>query len=176
MNSYLFIMAVELLAISIKENDNIRGTIVEGTEIKISQLADDTSCFVRDLSSLAEMLSIFTDFQQCAGLSVNVDKPKARYLGFLKGVQEFPFDLDWSETNVYLLGVILSGNDKEHYDLSLKKRILNMKNLLNSWKCRNVSLKGKITIVNTLTLSSLPSMLFKTVKHIVVDFIWEGET
>ncbi len=60
-----------------------------------------------------------------------------------------------------------------------------MKNLLNSWKCRNLSLKGKITIVNTLALSSLlylasvihvPSIVFKEVKHIIVDFIWEGKT
>ncbi len=61
-----------------------------------------------------------------------------------------------------------------------------MKNLLNSWKCRNLSLKAKITIVNTLALSSLlclanvihvpSSMVFKVVKHIVVDFIWEGKT
>ncbi len=60
-----------------------------------------------------------------------------------------------------------------------------MKFLLNSWKCRNLSLKGKITIVNTLAISSLlylasviqvPSMVFKEVKHIVVDFIWEGES
>ncbi len=78
-------------------------------------------------------------------MSVNVDKTKARCLGSLKGVQEFPFNLDWSETKVL----------------------------------------GKITIVNTLTLSSLPylasvihvpSMVFKEVKHIVVDFISEGKT
>ncbi len=118
-------MAVELLVINIRENDNIRGIIVEGTEIKISQLADDTNCFV---SSIAEILSIFKDFHKCAGLSVNVDKTKARYLVSLKGIQEFPFDLNWLETKVSLLGVILSGNEKEHYDLNLKKRILNMKN------------------------------------------------
>ncbi len=103
-SAYLFIMAVELLAISIRENDIIRGSIVEGTQIQISQLADDTSCLVTDLSSLAEILSIFKDFQQCGGFSVNVDKSKARYLGSLKGVQEFPFDLDWSETKVSLYG------------------------------------------------------------------------
>ncbi len=56
-----------------------------------------------------------------------------------------------------------------------------MKNLLNSWKCRNLSFKGKITIVITLALSSLlylASMIyvFKEVKHIVVDFIWEVKT
>ncbi len=106
-------MEVELLAISIRENDNIRGIIVEGTEIKISQLADDTSCFVRDLSSLADILSIFKDFQKCAGLSVNVDKTKARYLGSLQAVQEFPINLDWSETKVSSLGVILC-NENEH--------------------------------------------------------------
>ncbi len=33
-SAYLFIIAVELLAISIRENGNIRGIIVEGTEIK----------------------------------------------------------------------------------------------------------------------------------------------
>ncbi len=94
-------MAVELLAISIRENDKIRAIIVEGTEIKISQLADDTSCFVRDLHSLAEILSIFKDFQQCAGLSVNVDRTKARYLGSLKGMQEFLFDLNWLKVLIW---------------------------------------------------------------------------
>ncbi len=120
-SAYLFIMAVELLAIRIRENDNIRGIIVDGWEIKFSQLADDTSCFVRDLSSFEEILSIFKDFQQCVGLSVNVDKTNARYLRSLKGVQEFLFDLDWSETKVSLSGVILSGNEKEHYDLNVEK-------------------------------------------------------
>ncbi len=46
-------------------------------------------------------------------------------------------------------------------------------------------MKGKITIVNTLALSSLlylasvihvPSMVYREVKHSVVDFIWEGKT
>ncbi len=81
--------------------------------------------------------------------------------------------------------MILSGNEKEYYHLNFKKRILNMKKLLNSWKCRNLSLKGKITIVNTFALSSLlylasvihvASIVFKEVKHIVADFIWEGKT
>ncbi len=53
-----------------------------------------------------------------------------------------------------------------------------MKNLLNSWKCRNLSLTSKVTIINTLALSTLlylasvirvPSMVFKEVKHIVVE-------
>ncbi len=51
-------------------------------------------------------------------LKYTFDKTKAIYLGSMKGIQEFPFDLDWSETKVSLLGVILSGNEKENYDLN----------------------------------------------------------
>ncbi len=52
--------------------------------------------FSGTLNPLSELLSILTDFQQYAGLSVNVDKAKSRYIGSQKGVQEFPFDLDCS--------------------------------------------------------------------------------
>ncbi len=78
---------------------------------------------------------------------------------------------------MYVLTVALS---KYTFILTLKLIISR-----DSWKCRNLSLKGKITIVNTLALSSLlylasvihvPSIVFKEVKHIIVDFIWEGKT
>jgi exonuclease III len=149
---YLFILSVELLAIDIRENKNIEGIVIAGTEIKISQLADDTNCFILNMKSLRLLLLIFEEFRHCAGLSLNVDKTKARYLGSLKGVQEFPLGLDWSEEYVFSLGVVFSGNEADHYDLNYKNRILNMKNTLNSWKCRKLSLKGKVTVINTLAL------------------------
>jgi exonuclease III len=180
---YLFILAVELLAINIRENKNIRGITIDGTEIKVSQLADDTSCFLLDFESLARLLSIFEKFKQCAGLKINVDKTNARYLGSLKGVRDFPFGLDWSGATVSSLGVTFTGNEHDHYEQNFKKRILNMKHLLTTWKCRKLSLKGKVTVVNTLALSPLlylasviyvPNVVFKEVKDLIVNFMWDG--
>ena len=59
-----------------------------------------------------------------------------------------------------------------------------MQQLLNSWKCRKLSLKGKITVINSLALSSLiylasiihvPDRVYTEIKNILTDFIWDGK-
>jgi len=181
---YLFIIAVELLAINIRENKDVKGINIDGTELKISQLADDTNCFVSDTESVQAILSTFGDFKLCAGLIVNMDKTNGKFIGSLKHVTEGPFDLDWSGKYVSSLGITISGNEIEHYDLNYKQRLLNLKNLLNSWKGRKLSLKGKVTVVNTLAISSLiyvasvihtPDIVVKEVKELIVNFMWDGK-
>ena len=54
---YRFILAVETLSSKIREDKTIKGILINGTEIKISQLADDTTCFIRDKYSLKHLLS-----------------------------------------------------------------------------------------------------------------------
>ena len=180
---YLFILSVELLAICVRENKNIRGIRIKDTEVKITQLADDTTCFVSDVNSVSEILNLLHNFHKCAGLKVNVEKTKAIYIGSLKGKKDIYFNLDWSEKHIISLGVTISGNEQEHYDHNFKKKLLNLRNLLNSWKSRNLSLKGKVTVINTLALSSLlylasvihvPEKVIREVKELVTDFIWNG--
>ncbi len=65
---YLFIMAVELLAICIRENPKIRGIEINSSILKITQLDDDTTCFVTDIPSVKEILVMFKCFELCAGL------------------------------------------------------------------------------------------------------------
>ena len=44
----LFIIVLELLAISVRNNDQIRGIMVDGNELKLVVFADDMTSFVRD--------------------------------------------------------------------------------------------------------------------------------
>ena len=183
-SAYLFIIAVELLAINIRENKNIRGITIDGTEIKISQLADDTNCFVKDTDSVLAILNTFGNFKICAGLAVNIDKTKGNFIGALKHETTNPFGLDWSGKYVSSLGICISGDESDLYELNYKSRILNMKNLLNSWKGRKLSLKGKVTVINTLAITPLlyvasvihtPEKVFKEVKDLIVEFMWNGK-
>ena len=50
--SLLFIIAVECLSIYIKNNNSIKGIIMGRVERKITQLADDTTLFLRDIGSI----------------------------------------------------------------------------------------------------------------------------
>ncbi len=89
--------------------------------MKITQLADDTTCFVADIPSVKEILVMFKCFKLCAGLTINTDKTKANYIGSLKGRFEAPLGLDWTEANIHCLGIVLSGNEDDHDELNFKK-------------------------------------------------------
>ncbi len=73
---YLFIMAVELLAVSIRENPKIQGIKIGNSEIKLTQSADDMTCFITNIESIIEIMNTFNKFKMCSGLKVNVEKQK----------------------------------------------------------------------------------------------------
>ena len=53
-SAYLFLLVVEILAIMIRNNKNIPGIYVSGKEIKISQLADDTTIILQNSGNIQE--------------------------------------------------------------------------------------------------------------------------
>ena len=180
---YLFILAVEVLACNIRQDRNIEGITLGNHEIKISQLADDTTCFIKNEASLMYLFATLRKFKHITGLGVNVDKTIATCLGpYTPSTDNFA-GLDWSTQYIHTLGITISGNEGDHYNLNFKKRLNVLKNLLNSWKCRRLSIKGKITVINTLALPPLlyvasvihvPHCVITQVKKLLIDFIWDG--
>ena len=57
LSEYLFILALDVLLIQIRENADIRDIIIDETEIKLSAYADDESFFVTDVQSLQMIFS-----------------------------------------------------------------------------------------------------------------------
>ena len=82
---YLFILAAEVMANGIRNNDKIHGIIIGSTEIKLSQLADDTSIFVSDFESVQAVLDTLESFYKLSGLKMNVDKTIGKCIGSLEG-------------------------------------------------------------------------------------------
>ena len=81
LSPYLFIMVVELLANKIRKCEDIKRIKIGTTEIKVVQMADDTTAFLEDLASLANTLKILTQFELYAGLKLNKTKTEAMWLG-----------------------------------------------------------------------------------------------
>ena len=51
LSPYLFLLAVETLAIAVRENSNIKGITIEDEETKILQYVDDTTAVLSDTNS-----------------------------------------------------------------------------------------------------------------------------
>ena len=81
LSAYLFITVVELLAIKIRNDRSIEGIRLGDQEIKVIQMADDTTSFLKDSGSLDKMLEVLDKFHTYAGLKLNLTKSEVMWLG-----------------------------------------------------------------------------------------------
>ena len=77
----LFILSLEVLACSIRQNKNIQGIKIGNEEVTLAFFADDISCFLRNKSSYEHLVCTLEEFSVFSGLKVNREK-KNRILLF----------------------------------------------------------------------------------------------
>ena len=82
------------------------------------------------------------------------------------------------------LGVWFAHNQQEITDLNYTNRLKDMEGLINIWRSRGLSLKGKIIIIKTLILPQIqflfsmiytPDIILKRVDNILFSFLWDNK-
>ena len=74
LSGVLFVLGIELFSRRLKKILSLK---VNKQELKISQYAGDTTVFVRDLDSVASLISLLNDFHAYSGLEINTTKSEA---------------------------------------------------------------------------------------------------
>jgi hypothetical protein len=181
-SAYLFIMVVEILAISIRTNKKIHGLRLRTREIKISQLADDTTIFLNNTESIQPVMDTLEEFHICSGLRQNMDKTQAFIIG--KHIRfKNTYNLTWCEGPIKTLGVSICQTPEDNYKYNYEPKIKKIKIMLSMWKQRRLSLKGKITVLNSLATSILvypctiletPDRVITETNNLFFDFLWDG--
>ena len=178
----LFILGLEILACSIRQNDKIQGIKIRNAEVKLSLFADDMACFLRNRSSYVYICESLKLFASCSGLKVNGEKTELFSLGLGKiAPKDFTHEI---KTSIKILGVHFDYNnasrEKANFDTILKS----IKKTLNRWKWRGLTLIGKIQIVKSFAIPKfmskaalipVPRELVKEVNRELYTFIWKGK-
>lgn len=68
LSGMLFVLGIEILALAIKQNSKIEGIKVGAREIKMTQYADDTTVFLKNLESMSALLELLDLFEKCSKL------------------------------------------------------------------------------------------------------------
>ncbi len=186
---FLFLFAIEILAIAVRSNDDIKGVQIGDTEKKINLLADDTTCFLQgDLESFQALFNTLDQFALFSGCRMNMSKSEAIHIGSLKNTDNFHFQdsgLKWKSNTFKTLGINFSLNVNSLYELNFVPKLVQIEQTLNCWKHRNLSLIGKVTVIKSLLLPQLlylfsvlcihiPKSFFKKLNHLFFKFIWNG--
>ena len=177
----LFILAIEILASRIREDKEIKGILVNDEEIKLTLFTDDMTCFLRDMSSYHRLLATLQLFYRFSNLRLNNDKTEIFAIGGHHIDQaNYPHKV---RKSIKFLGIVfdyhMPSRKKANFDSILKS----IKNLLNMWKWRGLTLLGKIQIVKSLIIPKVLSKaamisvsedLIKEINSLIDRFIWKG--
>ena len=147
LSAYLFIMVVELLANRIRNSENIKGIKIGDIEIKLVQMADDTTTFVEDINSLENIFILLEHFRQYAGLKLNKSKTEAMWIGRDMYKTEKPLDIKWVK-HVHSLGIFFSYDTDSVVQKNVMDRAKELKKVLDFWLQRNHS-RGTYTSLPT---------------------------
>lgn len=182
----LFTVCVELLACMIRQNDRITGINIRNTHYKISQFADDATCYADSTDSVEHIKRTLSLFSTYSGLFINQNKSKILSLQgqedqqtTIAGIQLTPM--------VKILGVCHAKGRTldQHYEWNFLPAMNKMRSICAAWGNRMLSLKGRVTIFNSLLISLIqylcantvtPKRVFSEVKKIACDFLWAGKS
>ena len=80
LSPYLFIVAVETLAIAIRQNPSIKGISIGKEETKLLQYADDTTAVLSDTNSAKILFDLLNSFEYISGLQINYTKTEDMWI------------------------------------------------------------------------------------------------
>ena len=179
---YLFIIALEPLVLKIKST--LSGYALPGGNAKESGLADDLTCFPINEREVKELFKIIQKFTEVSGLEVNKDKSEMLLIGEWNMEEIRPLGFEFVNT-LKITGVHFgkfehkSKVDKLNFDTMIRK----MENNFQKWKCRILSVLGRITVAKSQGLGTLqflanaiviPEDYKKKASKPIYNFAWNG--
>ena len=179
----LFIIVLELLAVYIRNNDQIKGIAVDGSEIKLVIFADDMTSFVRDKLSYHTLFDTIDLFGTYSVLKVNHDKTEILLLGNMD-VSCSELGVDEISKVTKIIGVYFTFNHSFFYKLNFESIEKSLRGLLKGWSWRGLTLLGKIQVIKSF---AIPKILYrvdlisnkkefiKKNKYFIILFCLEGK-
>ena len=154
LSALLFILTVEILAIEIRANVNVKGLQVGNQIVKISLLADDTTIFLKDTNSLQTILNILFMFRHSSGLKINPTKTEIMQVGTSHwNIKQF--NLKSVKERIYSLGTWFYKDPEQTIVVNLTEKLREFLKVLDKWRFRKLSIYGKIMVLKTFALSKI---------------------
>ena len=179
----IFILIVEILAHSIRNDPRIHGIKIDGKVYKVSQYADDTCLFIENEQAFKIALTTFQMFAKCSGLCINMDKSEAIWIGASSNYRHKPLKLRWTR-GATCLGMYISNDIHEISQKNIESKIQKIDDLLKLWRLRKLTILGKVRVVNTMIVPQLlyignvlhiPKKYIDQYNNMVTKFIWDNK-
>ena len=184
-----FLLVAEVLALRLRDDKRIKGIPVKEILNLLGQFVDDMDMYLlANQESLNQVFKQIDQFHYHTGFTVNYDKTKILRIGALKNTDAKLItqrQVTWTNEPINVFGVWVGNDEKEIVELNYSKVIEKAKAQLKAWRHRDLSLIGKINVVNTLVgslfvykmtvLPNIPERMIRDLEGEIRKFIWNGK-
>ena len=173
---HIFNLCGQIFANILEHNNKIDGITAHGLFILLAQFADDTNLFLKASDkTLREVTRSLALAEKNLGLRVNYQKTTIYRLGSLVKINATYYTqagYRWSDPPVDILGIHITTNFKMMAEINLTPLLDTARNRIALWSRRNLSLTGRVLIINTF-IESLFVYRFSVLPHVSEDFFAE---
>ena len=187
----LFLIVAQVLTSKILDNPNIEGLDVSGESILMSLFADDTDLFLK--ASQPCLTAIFNELEVFgfnSGCKANISKTRFVPLGKTRFDTSLLENLEHIYGNNFIsgeftaLGIDFSNSLSlsQITEINYEKKLKVATGWTESWKNRDLSIYGKVTIIKSLIMSQFsylviplprpPLSITKRINTLVFNFLW----
>lgn len=180
----LFAIAIEPLAISIRQHPALKPIRLGNVDHHLSLYADDVAIFMsHPVQSVPILLELIKSFGEISGYTINWQK--SEFMPLNEDLDaNFLHNLPFKITDKFkYLGVVLPKDPKLVFKLNFLAKLDKMKEDIGRWRNLPISMIGRVNAIKMVSLprflylfQSLPVFLtkafFKTIDSIIIPFIW----
>lgn len=186
---YIFLICAEILATLFRNDPDIKGIPFGNNIYTISQYADDTIITLKYTDKcFRRAVALFKEFEIASGLAVNYEKTEILPIGpikynFIRLAPEIK--MKWTNGPIKCLGVVITHDVNQMIDINFMKSQTKIENLIQLWKKYNLTLQGKVVIINSFMISQLvyqfsvlpdPSLvMLEHIEKMLFKFIWNDK-
>ena len=186
LSALLFLLVAETMATKLRNYTMFHGIMINNITFKITQLADDTTLFLKNECEIPIVLSIIDQFSKVSGLKLNISKTIGLCIGKTNANQiNNSHGIKLTNDSIKSLGVYF-GNNRESCDhLNWDNKIDNAVKLIDAWKRRKLTMLGKIVVLKSMFLPRLtyltqnivtPKNITKRINSIMFNFLWSEKS
>lgn len=183
----LFTIAIEPLAMAIRNHTDFRGIKIGDKEHRIALYADDVALFCSNLKqTIPALMDLIQYFGSFSGYKINFTKSTILFMN-KKEQKNPPIQTPFmTSTSFTYLGVKISPTVKDIVPNNYNNLTDKVTQLLNRWNKLPISMIGRINILKMTILPKYlyffqsiplapPSSLFKSLRKLFSDFIWNNK-
>ena len=187
----LYIINSEVINLNIKSNEEIVGYPIpnQKEDLKLSQDVEDINCFALTEKSILETRNVFKTFELGTGATINVSKTMinpladAKIYNLDKNIQNI--QINNPEDFVKILGICFANDLQNNSNYNWELCISNLEKQVQQFSIRQLSLRGKTILLNTLILSKvtfqsnifpIPTQILKQIEKIFLNIFGDFQT